>query len=227
MPAVRAILFDLDGTLIDSLQDIAAALNFGLQSCGLPTHPLERVRTFIGHGIAQLVAQAVAPDPVPPGLLEATRAYYRDHVCDFGQPYPGILELLERLRSRGIALGVLTNKPHALALDVVQIRFASSGLAVVRGDLQGQPKKPDPAGALEVIAALGVDPAQCLLVGDSVVDVQTARAARIRSVAVSWGFEDREALTEAEPDVLVDSVAALAALLDAGLDAGFETATGE
>lgn len=217
---MRAFLFDLDGTLVDSLDDISAALNFGLGVCGFPLHPRERVRSFIGHGITQLVARAVAPRVAPPELLEATRRYYTDHVCDHGRPYPGIVALVEALLGRGRPMAVLTNKPHALALDVVAQLFAPEAFVTVWGDRDGVPKKPDPAGARAVADELGVSVRDCALVGDSVVDVHTAKAAGMRSIAVTWGFGDREALVASQPDVLVDTVAELEACLLAPLSSG-------
>lgn len=210
---MRACLFDLDGTLVDSLDDIAAALNHGLAVCGFPLHPRERVRTFIGHGVTRLVARAVAPQVAPPELLEATLRYYADHVCDHGRPYPGIVALVEALLADGCPLAVLTNKPHALALDVVAKLFRPEAFVTVWGDRAGAPKKPDPAGARALAEQLGVPPSACTLVGDSVVDVRTAKAAGMRAIAVTWGFEDREALVASHPDALVDSVDELAACL--------------
>lgn len=210
---MQGFLFDLDGTLVDSLDDIAAALNHGLRTCGLPLHPRERVRTFIGHGVTHLVAQAVAPMPTPPGLLEATREYYTAHVCDHGRLYPGISALIDALVAAGHPVAVLTNKPHALAQAVVERLFPPQTFVAVLGDGADWPKKPDPAGARQIAKQLGVDPSHCTLIGDSVVDVQTAKAAGMRSVAVSWGFCDRPALVESCPDVVVDTGEALWACL--------------
>lgn len=206
-------LFDLDGTLVDSLDDIAAALNHGLATCGRLPQPRELVRTFIGHGVVELVRQAVAPEPIPQGLLEATRAYYTAHVCDHGRLYEGIAPLIEALLERGHPLAVLTNKPHALALDVVERLFPAAPFVVVIGDREGHPKKPDPAGARWVAEQLGVAPSDCTLIGDSVVDVRTAKAAGMRSFAVTWGFCDRADLVESAPDAVFEDVAALTAML--------------
>lgn len=203
----RIAVFDLDGTLVDSLEDLHASVNHALGSLGLPRRNLEEVRGYVGEGARVLLERAVAPEVhLADEALALWRPHYEAHLLDRTRPYPGIPELLAGA-TRGLA--VLTNKPGAMArriLDGLGLlpRFAE----VVGGD--EAPRKPDPAGLLGIVARAGADPRDAVLVGDSLVDAATARAAGVPFVAVTWGLTPRERLAAAGAAALADTVPELA-----------------
>lgn len=204
----RAILFDLDGTLLDTLDDIAAAANRVLATRGFPTHPHSAYRMFIGEGVARLIAR-VLPEAHrdPPTVQACVDAYAQEYARgwkDRTQPYAGVPELLDALVARGLPLAVLSNKPDAFTQQCVREWLAKWTFAAVLGASDAFPRKPDPAGALETARRLGVSPADCLYVGDSGVDMQTARAAGMGAVGALWGFRDKEELLSAGAQVLIE-----------------------
>jgi phosphoglycolate phosphatase len=203
----HGLIFDLDGTLVDSLLGIAASLNHALGSSGLPVHSNEAVRGFVGNGVKILIRRA-SPADADEALLDTIERDFKAHYDLSWQTgtiiYPGITELLEALQSRGYPLAVLSNKPHPFTVAMVSQLFPSVCFAAVLGQRPGIPHKPDPAGALEISAALGLSPADCWVIGDSTMDIETARNAGMRAVAVTWGFHDRERLLAAGADQLVD-----------------------
>lgn len=190
---VRAALFDLDGTLVDSLADIAGAMNHALARQGLPIHPLSSYRHFVGEGVRQLVRKAAAPEAcedVHEALLASYRAHYAEHLLDTTRPYPGVAEVLARLAGDGVRLGVLSNKADGYTRRLVEHFFPGVPFGAVYGERAGVPRKPDPTAALGLAAELGVAPAECAFIGDTPIDMDTARAAGMYAVAVSWGFRD-------------------------------------
>ncbi len=200
---MAAVLFDLDGTLVDSLEDIAAATNVGLTAVGLPTHTMETIRGFVGHGIGALVERALGDRATPAraqSVLAAIRAHYQAHATERTRPFPGIEALLQTLARRGVSLAVVSNKPHDLTTQIVRELFPEIPFGFVTGESADIPRKPDPTGILTACAALGAPPSSAVYVGDTGVDMQAARAANVRSIAVTWGFRDRSALETAKPD---------------------------
>ena len=203
----RLAVFDLDGTLVDSLDDLHASVNHALRTVGLPLRTRDEVRGFVGEGARVLVAKAVAPcDELFDPALEAWRAHYEEHCLDRTRPYPGVEALLA---GAARALGVHTNKPGAVARKILDglgllPRFA----AVVGGD--DAPRKPDPTGLLRIMARVGASPPETVLVGDSRHDVATARAAGVAMVAVTWGLTSRAALAEAGATAFAETAAELA-----------------
>jgi len=204
---IRLAVFDLDGTLVDSLEDLWQAVNHALDGVGLPRRTLDEVRGFVGEGAPLLVRRSIAPreDLFEPAL-RAWRAHYREHLLDHTRLFPGVGQLLA---SAPCTLAVHTNKPGAMArriLDGLGVlgRFA----AVVGGD--EAPRKPDPAGTLAILAKGGVPPSEAVLVGDSRVDCATAAAAGIRFLAVTWGLVPAAELEAAGATTLVRSAAELA-----------------
>lgn len=210
----HAILFDLDGTLVDSLEDIADALNAALRDSGYPTHPVAAYRQMVGDGARELVRRAVPSDAREAAgegfdqlfdqLFARYREHFHRHLVVHTRPYDGIDAMLEALRGLGLALGVVTNKPHGAAREVVERVFSEGTFELVLGQREGIPHKPDPAGLREALAALGAEADAALFVGDSDVDVEAARRAGTRSVGVSWGFRGRAELARAGADHLVD-----------------------
>jgi phosphoglycolate phosphatase len=205
---LRAILFDLDGTLVDSLDDITSALVLALADHGLPAPDRETVRTWVGGGARNLVARAVAPALVEP-VLARFRVHYAASPVVHTALYPGIAELLDALTASGVALAVLSNKPHALTEQIAERLLARWPFQHVHGHRDGVPLKPDPTAALQIARALDVAPEACAFVGDSDVDVLTGRAAGMTSIAVSWGFRPRAELEATAPSLLVDTPHAL------------------
>jgi phosphoglycolate phosphatase len=208
----QGLIFDLDGTLIDSLPGIAAALNHALEISGFPVHSHPVVRRFIGNGSWVLAKRAVpvdTPDPFVAGVEAAFKNHYDSGWYSGTAPYPGIPELLLKLKSQGHRLAVLSNKPHAFTEAIVTALFPDIPFDVVLGQRAGIPHKPDPAGVHEIVKAFGLPAEDCVLIGDSTVDLETAGNAGIRSIAVTWGYHDRGPLVAAKPGLLVDDVESL------------------
>ncbi len=204
---MRLAVFDLDGTLVDSIDDLHASVNHALRVVGLPPRARDEIKRFVGEGARVLLAKAVAPrsELVEPALA-AWRPHYEAHCLDRTRAYPGLEALLA---GAGRTLAVHTNKPGAMARKILAglgllPRFA----AVVGGD--DAPRKPDPTGLLEIMARVGATRAETVLVGDSRHDVATARAAGVAMVAVTWGLSSREDLAEAGATVFAETTADLA-----------------
>lgn len=212
----RLWIFDLDGTLVDSLGDIAAALNHGLQSAGLAALPPETVRRFVGDGVKTLVARALAhhgaADVDAAAVTAAVVARYHDHACVLTRLYDGIAPTLQLLREAGAKLAVLTNKPASIARALIAGLPLAAPFDVVVGDGDGYPRKPDPAAAAALAARFGGSPAQTMMVGDGLPDLAMAQAFGCPVAAAGWGYTDREQLRAANPTYLVETPAQLLAL---------------
>jgi len=191
---MRGVIFDLDGTLVDSLGDIAAAMNRTLAARGFPTHPLEAYRTFIGEGVRKLAERALPPGALSEvtSLVDSYQADYAEHLLESSAPYPGIPELLQALESHGVPMTVLSNKPDAPTRQLVEAFFGGSRFRAVSGERPGVPRKPDPTAALELARAMDVAAADVSFIGDTLVDVSCARAAGMRPLGVLWGFRAEE-----------------------------------
>lgn len=196
----RAAIFDLDGTLIDSRLDLCHAVNHALRTVGVPERSLEEVTGFVGEGVARLVSRALGgrSDLLEPALA-AWWTFYGEHLLDNTVLYPGVRELLD---AAAIPLAVHTNKPGVPARRILEgLGIAERFVAVLGGD--EAPRKPDPAGTRRLLEALNVPAAEALFVGDSLVDVELARAVPMPVAAVSWGLVDAELLAAARPERLV------------------------
>jgi phosphoglycolate phosphatase len=187
-----AVIFDLDGTLADTLHDIAAAMNHALARHGLPAHEPQHYRAFIGHGVSSLVEQAAGTADVElcSALASEFRSHYALHQLDRTRPYPGIEPLLEELARRAVPISVLSNKPDDATLRIVEALFPGTPFVRVAGQRADWPRKPDPARALSLAAEMDVPQASCAFVGDSGIDMQTASNAGQIPVGVLWGFRD-------------------------------------
>ena len=202
-----AVIFDLDGTLADTLEDIGAAMNEALRRLGQPTHPPEAYREFVGEGVAKL-AQAALPEDRGDLVARAVsefRAYYAAHLVDRTRPFPEIPAALDALAERGLALAVLSNKLDAMTKRIVEIRFGRWNFHPVFGEREGVPKKPDPSSAREIASILRVSPERVAVVGDTAIDIGTARAAGMSAVGVSWGFRPTDELERAGADAIVSN----------------------
>src|SRR4051794_23527459 len=207
------ILFDLDGTLVDSAPDIARALNAAMAEIGVPPLPVPEVVGYVGDGAAKLVERAL-PDPPPPeaeipGLVDAFRRHYAAHVCVDTRVYPGVAAVLRDLAAGGATMAVLTNKPGDLARALLRALAIDGMFADVIGDGDGWPRKPAPDAGRALLARHGVAPQAALVVGDGLPDVRLARAAGIPVAAVSWGYTARALLEAERPDWIVDDPAGL------------------
>jgi phosphoglycolate phosphatase len=207
------VLFDLDGTLVDSLADIGHALNDVLAAAGHPTHALAAYRGFVGEGAEVLVRRALPPalagdDAAVRATLDGYKQRYAARLLETTRPYPGVLEVVAALRARGVALGVLSNKPDEPTRRLCAALFPAGTFAAVQGQLAGVPRKPDPSAALALADRLGVAPRDVAFVGDTGVDMATARRAGMRAVGVAWGFRPDE-LRAAGADAVVDTPARL------------------
>ncbi len=205
----RAAIFDLDGTLLDTLEDLAGAMNTVLARHGLPPHPVSAYRGFVGDGIEALVRRAL-PRPLPPEETVAERvremrAEYDRRCLASTRPFPGVPELLAACRGAGAALAVLTNKPEEAARRLLQALLPAAGFRVVCGARPGLPRKPDPAGARALLDALEVSPGDAFLLGDSGVDMQAAVAAGLFPVGALWGFRTAGELLDAGARLLASS----------------------
>jgi phosphoglycolate phosphatase len=211
-------LFDLDGTLIDTLDDLADATNRVLAARGYPTHPADAYRYFVGDGARRLIERALPETARTPATIGACLAAFRD---DYGinwhvktRPYLGIPALLDGLGARGIKLSVLSNKPHRNVVDLVDTLLNQWSFDLVFGQREGMPTKPNPTGALEVARALRVNPAEVLFLGDSGVDMLTAVAAGMYPAGALWGFRAADELLAAGAQVLLPNPPAVLDLFD-------------
>ena len=215
----QAVLFDLDGTLLDTLQDLADAGNKVLESKGLKPHPVDAYRYFVGSGVRHLMERilprALGEDEkiVDEAVLVFSREYaknWQEHT----RPYRGIPELLDRLHGKGCKLSILSNKPHDFTLLLVRELLGSWNFYPVFGQRDGVPKKPHPAPALEVARKLDMSPADILYVGDTGVDMRTAQQAGMDAVGVLWGFRDAEELMATGAEWLVQTPEELADFIE-------------
>ena len=204
----KAVIFDLDGTLVDSLADLSDSVNLMLESYGFPTHEMEQYRYFVGNGSKKLMERTLPRDKAESAefieeALVKYKAIYKDRLLEKTRPYNGVRELLAELKSRGIPLAVCTNKHNDAALTIVKILFAPGTFEEVLGDRPGFPKKPNPATPLEIASHLGVKPDEVAYLGDTSVDMETAVHAGFLPVGVLWGFRPEEELVKSGAKILL------------------------
>lgn len=213
-----AVIFDLDGTLIDSLRDLAESTNDALRRLSLPTHDVASYRQRVGNGQRLLVSRALGPEHQD--LLETARqyqqAYYAAHYADYTRPYPGVIETLAELRRHGLKMAVLSNKPDDFTRRLVTEILGDTWFDVVRGHREPTPLKPDPTGAWEMARELGVGADRIAYLGDSGVDMQTARRAGFMATGVLWGFRDRDELAAEGAQAFLERMEDLPGLLGLG-----------
>ncbi len=194
-----ALIWDLDGTLLDTLDDLMDATNHVLEKLGHPKRSREEIRRFVGNGVGKLISRAM-----PEGSAEAEaekalaefRPYYDAHCQDKTGPYPGILEVLAGFQAQGYPMAVVSNKPDS-AVRILCREYFGDLIAVTTGEVAGIPRKPAPDLVFQAAKALGVELRDCIYIGDSEVDIQTARNAGLPCLSVLWGFRDREVLERA------------------------------
>lgn len=215
----RCVVFDLDGTLLDTLEDLAQACNHTLATLHLPTHPTAAYKTMVGNGVAKLVERMLPLQNRGAATcqlaLRLFENYYTAHIDDFTRPYPGIPELLQTLRKQGVILGVLSNKPNGFVQEIVEQYFAGIFTAVM-GQREDFAPKPDPASAHFLLETLGAEKSATLYCGDSNVDMLTAQNAGLTACGVLWGFRTKEELLGAGANFLAEDAAALEQLIFSG-----------
>ncbi len=212
----RAVLFDLDGTLADTLQDLAAAMNWTLQQLGLPTHSIEAYRSWIGGGSREMTRKCVPQERHDnlDEVYELMTKRYSEHQLDTTRLYPGIAELLDGLCARDIKLSVLSNKNHPSTVAICDALLYKWPIAAVYGARAEVPIKPDPSGADDIVSALEVPARQFVYLGDTDIDMQTAVAANMYPVGVLWGFRNAEELNAAGARLLLNHPTELLDFLD-------------
>ncbi|HOX38481.1 MAG TPA: HAD family hydrolase [Candidatus Brocadiia bacterium] len=215
---MKAVLFDLDGTLANTLDDLADSMNWCLCSLGFQEHPTDSYRYFIGDGITMLCRRVLpaGAEGSAAALEDMMRQRYSGHSLDRTRPYPGVPELLAALAARGIPFCVFSNKPHGETVKIARALFPGIEFAGVQGQQPGLPRKPDPAGALLAAQSIGIEPADFLYVGDTATDMQTALAAGMTPVGVLWGFRDRAELSAAGAAHIVSRPDEILEILDGG-----------
>ena len=189
-------IFDLDGTILDTLLDLANAVNFAMRSKGFPERTVDEVRSFIGNGIKVLIKRSVPADTDEENYneaLEIFRKYYLEHIADYTKPYDGITDVINELKSKGCNTAVVSNKTHVAAQAVVKDFFGDI-FDIVVGKMEEFPPKPEPDSLLNAIKTLGVEKSDCIYIGDSDVDVLTAHNAGIECIGVTWGNRDEYVL---------------------------------
>lgn len=204
-PRIKAVIFDLDGTLVDTIYELANAGNYALTRLGCPTWTVADYRTFVGNGITRLLLRSLPEDRR--GEIDTARAYFDEyydrHILDTTPIYDGIPELLTELKRRGIRLAVNTNKAHPFAQRLTDYLFPGVFERTI-GEKIGYPRKPEPDAALALAEMFGVSPAECIFAGDSGVDLNTAKNAGMVSVLCSWGFVYKSVLMEMDYENMID-----------------------
>lgn len=213
----KNIIFDLDGTILNTLEDLAAATNWVCAQHGWPAHELEEYKQFVGNGAPKLLERVVPAeveltDELRRQLLEEFTRQYNAHKEDRTTAYPGMPEAVRRLKEAGLTLAVLSNKPHEAAFPVVE-RYYPGIFDAVQGALPALPVKPDPTLLRRLMGELGATPADTLFVGDSNVDIRTAKNGGLTSCGVLWGFRTRLELEEEGADCIVETPEALVELI--------------
>ena len=208
MSTHKLAVFDLDGTLLDTLDDLMNATNYALEEMGFPQRTRKEVEAFVGNGVAKLMERAVPAGTNPEDTARALnifKPYYARHSKDKTAPYPGIIETLNTLRTKGCKLAVVSNKFDAAVKTLAQ-DYVPGLMDEAAGDNEalGVPKKPDATMVFQTLAALAVTPGRAVYVGDSDVDLQTAKNAGLPCISVTWGFRDREFLLAHGADTLID-----------------------
>ena len=205
----KLAIFDLDGTLLNTIEDLGYAANHALQANGYPTHSIASYPFFVGNGVRRLIERVLPEDARTEAtidrLLVTFKEYYNDHNTDYTKPYEGIPELLSLLSSRGVAIAVASNKYQAATEKLISHFFPTLSFIAVEGQKEGVPVKPDPSIVFEILAKAKTPKADTIYIGDSGVDMETARRACVDSVGVTWGFRPEKELVENHADTIVNS----------------------
>lgn len=205
---IKAVLFDLDGTLVNSLYDLATSTNYALEKMGFPTHETDKYRYFVGDGMQKLIERVLPEnkrtDEIHKECYNIFIGHYREHYVDKTCAYEGINELLHALKAKGIKTAVVSNKQHDMAVTVVNKLFSEDAFDFVSGKQENYPAKPDPTLILKIMSDLDVEPHECVMVGDSGMDMAVGVNAGCTAVGVLWGFRTEQELRENGSDYIAD-----------------------
>ena len=209
----KLVIFDLDGTLLNTIADLAESANYALKQLGYPTHDVETIRTFVGNGINKLLFRALPDEEKTEENMMRMRThivpYYDIHNADLSTPYPGIVSLLEELQAKGLMIAVASNKYQEATVKLVKQYFPMINFVEILGQREGINVKPDPTIVFDILKKANVSPEETLYVGDSGVDMQTAINAGVDAVGVTWGFRPRAELEGFCPMGLIDGAVEL------------------
>lgn len=206
----KLAIFDLDGTLLNTVEDLGNATNYALEQCGFPTYPINSYYQMVGRGIYNMFRTALPSEYSNEENVQKMASYfipyYDEHKCDFTRPYDGIPEMLRNITGRGVRLAVASNKYQDGAEKLVHHFFGDYEFVKILGQREGQPIKPDPAIVDQILAEVPyISKAETVYVGDSNVDMQTGANAKVRTIGVSWGFRGREELAAYHPSAIIDT----------------------
>jgi phosphoglycolate phosphatase len=213
----KLVILDLDGTLLNTISDLGTATNYALQQMGFSTHPIISYNNMVGNGVTKLLERALPIDERTEKNIDAMRVHFREyydkHLWDNTTIYPGMRELLDELASRGVNIAVASNKYQSAVNRLIEHFFGDLKWAAVYGQREGVPTKPDPSVVFEVLTDCPTAKDDVLYVGDSGVDMETARRACVESVGVTWGFRSRKELVDGYADHIVDKADDILSLL--------------
>lgn len=205
----HAAIFDLDGTLLDTIEDLASAMNHTLESYGFPALPISHHKSAVGNGVKKYAERSIPKDALCDVLLDEftlkMKKFYQENSMVHTKPFDGIFPLLDKMQEKGILLNVLTNKVDSFAKEMVAHYFKDYDFKLVIGEKQGFPKKPNPRMANFILGNLGVTPCKAVFIGDSIYDIQTGRNAGLFTVAAAWGYQPKEMLLKENPSLLSDT----------------------
>lgn len=203
----KTVIFDLDGTLLNTISDLGTACNYALRALGKPEHPISAYNFMVGNGVVNLMRKAdpEADEATLKKLLELFKEYYSEHCHDTTIPYEGIPQLLEELNSKGIAIAVATNKYQDAADKIISYFFPNIPFISVEGQIEGRNIKPDPSVVFSILSENPTPKNEVMMIGDSAVDIEMAKRAGIESIGVTWGFRPVSDLRRALADHIVSS----------------------
>ena len=203
----KLAIFDLDGTLLDTLGDLHASVNFALREFGFPERTIDEVRRFIGNGVVKLMERSTpdgVDDATQKACLDVFRVHYLEHMSDTTAPYANVIDLLKNLRAKGIKTAVVSNKLHTAVEELCESYFTGLIDKAVGVSVEAE-RKPSPVNVIRTAELFGAELHECIYIGDSEVDVQTAHNADVQCIGITWGFRDRDCLMENGCDFIADT----------------------
>ena len=215
----NSVVFDLDGTLLDTLGDLRDSVNYALEKNRLPKRTTEEIRSFVGNGIRLLIERSV-PENTPLEITDKCfsdfKEYYKNHSAILTKPYDGIIDIMEELKAKGVKIAVVSNKAD-FAVKTLMEDYFSNLYDCAYGERMGVPRKPEPDGVFEAIKKMGADVENTVYIGDSEVDVETSKNAKLPCIAVTWGFRDKKVLESLNPEYIVDSPSDVLRIIERGI----------